>query len=152
MIQPDPFLTDEWKNLPSKTRKVRLEPDGTPWTGQCDPVMRERIVDVYNRLCAMDETGRQIVAVHQEISADLEALIQKKIGDWLVLAGRLDHEAHEEREGTRKADTFGPRSLRGAGYLPSSAACQLRTTVMGGSAMSVALEAMIKRWPSGVTS
>jgi hypothetical protein len=71
-------LTDEWKNLPSRTREVRLESDGTLWTDQRDPVMRERIVEVYRRLCETGETGRQIVAVHQEICADLVALIEKK--------------------------------------------------------------------------
>ena len=78
MNESDPFLTDEWKNLPCKTREVRFEADGTPWTESRDPVMRERIIDVYRRLCETGETGRQIVAVHQEICADLVALIQRK--------------------------------------------------------------------------
>ena len=80
-------MTDEWKNLPRTTREVRLDVDGTPWTNQRDPVMRERIIDVHRTLCAMDETGRQIVAVHQEISADLAALIERRA---------------REREGTRR--------------------------------------------------
>ena len=78
MNESDPFLTDEWKNLPRKTREVRFEEDGTTWTESRDPVMRERIVDVYRRLCETGETGRQIVAVHQEICADLVALIRRK--------------------------------------------------------------------------
>jgi hypothetical protein len=76
MNESDPFLTDEWNNLPCKTREVRLEADGTPWTESRDPVMR--IIDVCPRLCETGETGRQIEAVHQEISADLDALIRRK--------------------------------------------------------------------------
>lgn len=78
MNESDPFLTDEWKNLPRSTRQVRFDADGTPWTSQRAPVLRERVIDVYRKLCAKDETGRQIVAVHQEISADLEALVRRK--------------------------------------------------------------------------
>jgi hypothetical protein len=78
MNERNPLLTDEWKNLPCKTREVRLEADGTPWTNQPDPVMRAQIIDVYRKLCETGETGRQIVAVHQEISADLVALIERR--------------------------------------------------------------------------
>ena len=46
MNESDPFLTDEWKNLPCKTREVRFEADGTLWTESRDPIMRERIIDV----------------------------------------------------------------------------------------------------------
>ena len=67
MNESDPFLTDEWKNLPCKTREVRFEADGTPWTESRNPVMRERIIDMYGRPCETGETGRQIVDVHQEI-------------------------------------------------------------------------------------
>ena len=78
MRHPDPFLSDDWKNIPLIDREVRLDADGTLWIGQCDPAVRERIREVYRRLCETGETGRQIVAVHQEISADIEALIQRK--------------------------------------------------------------------------
>ena len=65
MRRPDPFLTDERKNIPRINREVRLEADGTQWTNQRDPVMRERIIDVYRKLCETGETGRQIVAVQR---------------------------------------------------------------------------------------
>jgi len=78
MKRPDPFLSDDWKDIPLITREVRLDADGTPWIGQCDPVMREGIREVYRKLCEEGESGRQLVAVHQEVIADLEALIQKK--------------------------------------------------------------------------
>jgi hypothetical protein len=41
--------------------------------------MRERIRDVYRRLCETGETGRQIVAVHQEICAELRAIVLKNL-------------------------------------------------------------------------
>ena len=80
MRHPDPFLSDDWKNIPRIDREVRLDADGALWIGQCDPAMRERIREVYRRLCETGETGRQIVAVDQEIIADLDALIRKKQG------------------------------------------------------------------------
>ena len=43
MKQPNPFLTDEWKNLPRIAREVRFDTGGTLWTDQRDPVMREQI-------------------------------------------------------------------------------------------------------------
>ena len=49
-----------------------------PWTSQPDPVLRERIREVYRKLCESGETGRQIVAVHQEIIAMLDALIEQR--------------------------------------------------------------------------
>jgi len=67
----DPFLSDDWKAIPLISREVRLDADGTPWTSQCDPVLRERIREVYRKLCETGETGRQIVAVHQEILGNL---------------------------------------------------------------------------------
>ena len=77
MNESDPFLTDEWKNLPCKTREVRFEADGTPWTESRDPVMRAHYRRVPQTV-RNGRTGRQIVAVHQEICADLVALIQRK--------------------------------------------------------------------------
>lgn len=58
------------------SREVRLDADGTPWTSQPDPVLRERIREVYRKLCESGETGRQIVAVHQEITASLNAMAE----------------------------------------------------------------------------
>ena len=74
----DPFLSDDWKAIPLISREVRLDADGTPWTSQRDPVMRERIREVYRKLCEEGESGRQLVAVHQEVIAELTAIIQKK--------------------------------------------------------------------------
>lgn len=78
MKRRDPFLGDGWKTIPLMTREVRLDADGRPWTGQRDPVRRERVRDVYSKLCEWGETGRQIVAVHQEITADLQALTRAR--------------------------------------------------------------------------
>ena len=78
MKRPDPFLSDDWKNIPLITREVRLDADGTAWIGPCDPVMREGIREVYRKLCEEGESGRQLVAVHQEVIAELIALIRKK--------------------------------------------------------------------------
>jgi hypothetical protein len=73
MTRRDPFLGDGWKTIPLITREVRFDADGRPWTGQRDPVRRERIREVYRKLFEWGETGRQIVAVHQEIIAELQA-------------------------------------------------------------------------------
>ena len=70
----DLFEGDNWKTIPLITREVRLDADGMPWTGHSDPVRRERLREVYVRLFDWGETGRQIVAVHQEIIAELQAL------------------------------------------------------------------------------
>ena len=78
MKHRDPFLSDDWKTIPLISREVRLDADGKPWTSQRDPVLRERIREVYRKLCESGETGRQIVAVHQEFTAELIALIEKK--------------------------------------------------------------------------
>lgn len=78
MTHRDHLLPDNWRAIPLISREVRLEADGTPWIGQADPVMRERIREVYRKLCESGETGRQIVAVSQEITAALHALIEKK--------------------------------------------------------------------------
>lgn len=78
MKRGDPFLSDDWKSIPLISREVRLDADGTPWTNQRDPVMRERIREVYRKLCEEGESGRQLVAVHQEFIEELTALIQKK--------------------------------------------------------------------------
>ena len=78
MKHRDPFLSDDWKTIPLISREVRLDADGTPWTNQRDPVMRERIREVYRKLCEEGESGRQLVAVHQEFIADLHVLIKKK--------------------------------------------------------------------------
>ena len=59
-----------------KTRQVRLGEDGEPWTSQRDPVLRARIREVYRKLCESGESGRQLVAVHQEIIAELDALVE----------------------------------------------------------------------------
>lgn len=75
-MKRDPLLPDGWKRIPLISREVRLDADGTPWTNTRDPVLRERIREVYRKLCDSGETGRQIVAVHQEIIASLEALIE----------------------------------------------------------------------------
>ena len=72
------LLPDGWKTIALISRQVRLDADGTPWTSQPDPVLRERIREVYRKLCESGETGRQIVAVHQEIIAMLNALIERK--------------------------------------------------------------------------
>ena len=77
MKHRDPFLSDDWKTIPLISREVRLDEDGTPWTNQRDPLMRERIREVYRKLCETDESGRQLVAVHQEIIALLDALIEE---------------------------------------------------------------------------
>jgi hypothetical protein len=77
----DLFEGDNWKTIPLITRDVRLDADGMPWTGHSDPVRRERIREVYLRLFDWGETGRQIVAVHQEIIADLQALARGKEKD-----------------------------------------------------------------------
>ena len=71
MTRRDHLLPDDWKSIPLISREVRLDADGTPWTSQCDPVLRERIREVYRKLCETGETGRQIVAVHQEILGNL---------------------------------------------------------------------------------
>ena len=73
------FLTDEWKNLPCKTREYVSRRDGTPWTESRDPVMRERIIERVPQTGAKREkrVGRSW-PVHQEICADLVALIQRK--------------------------------------------------------------------------
>lgn len=60
-----------------KTRKVRLGEDGEPWTSQRDPILRDRIREVYRKLCESGESGRQLVAVHQEVIALLDALIEE---------------------------------------------------------------------------
>lgn len=60
-----------------KTRTVRLGEDGEPWTSQRDPVLRDRIREGYQKLCETGESGRQIVVVHQEIIAHVEALIEE---------------------------------------------------------------------------
>lgn len=78
MTRRDHLLPDGWKTIPLISREVRLDADGTPWTNQRDPVLRERIREVYRKLCEEGETGRQLVAVHQECSAELIALIEKK--------------------------------------------------------------------------
>ena len=78
MKHRDDLLSDDWKTIPLISREVRLDADGTPWTNQCDPIMRERIREVYRKLCEEGESGRQLVAVHQEFIADLVAFIQKK--------------------------------------------------------------------------
>lgn len=58
------------------SREVRLDADGTPWTSQRDPALRQRIREVYRKLCESGETGRQIAAVHQEIIAALNEFIE----------------------------------------------------------------------------
>ena len=78
MTHRDDVLSDDWKSIPLISREVRLHADGTPWTNQRDPVMRERIREVYRKLCEEVESGRQFVAVHQEYIAEITALIQKK--------------------------------------------------------------------------
>jgi hypothetical protein len=60
------------------SREVRLGPDGTPWTSQREPVLRQRILDAYQRLCESGEQGRQLVALHQEIVASLDARIRQR--------------------------------------------------------------------------
>ena len=72
------LLPDGWKTIALISRQVRLDADGTPWTSQPDPVLRELIRGVYRKLCESGETGRQIVAVHQEIIAMLDALIEQR--------------------------------------------------------------------------
>jgi hypothetical protein len=72
------LLPDDWRATPLISREVRFEADGTPWIGQADPVMPERIREVYCKLCESWETGRQIVAVSQEVTTALHALIEKK--------------------------------------------------------------------------
>jgi len=78
MRHRDPFLSDAWKTIPLISREVRLDADGTPWTNQRDPALRERIREVYRKLCESGETGRQIVAVHQEVIAGLAAMIETR--------------------------------------------------------------------------
>jgi len=65
--------------MPTKliSREVRLDTDGAPWTSQRDPVLRNRIREVYRKLCESDESGRQLVAVHQEIIAHLDRLVEE---------------------------------------------------------------------------
>ena len=63
------------------SREVRLGADGAPWTSQRDPVLRARIREVYCKLCESGESGRQLVAVHQEIIAELDALVEAANGD-----------------------------------------------------------------------
>lgn len=58
------------------TREVRLDTDGEPWTGGTDPVLKERIRELYRKLCDCGESGRQLVAVYQELIATLDALIE----------------------------------------------------------------------------
>ena len=59
------------------SREVRFEPNGTPWTSQREPDLRQRVLDAYRRLCESGEQGRQLVALHQEIVASLDAMIQQ---------------------------------------------------------------------------
>jgi len=59
------------------SRDVRFEPNGTPWTSQREPDLRQRVLDAYRRLCESGEEGRQLVALHQEIVASLDAMIQQ---------------------------------------------------------------------------
>jgi len=61
---------------PLITREVRRDADGMPWTSQRDPVLRDRILDVYCKLCESGESGRQLVAVHQEVIALLDRLVK----------------------------------------------------------------------------
>lgn len=78
MKRRDDLLPDGWKTIPLISREVRRDADGTPFTSQRDPILRERIREVYRKLCETGETGRQIVAVHQEITAELIALIEEQ--------------------------------------------------------------------------
>jgi hypothetical protein len=100
MNESNPFLTDEWENLPCKTREVRFSADGTPWTDARDPVTREQIVEVYRRLCETGETGRQIVAVHQEICAEILGLIRKT--KWRAARARKPAGPRSARRSRRK--------------------------------------------------
>jgi hypothetical protein len=59
------------------SREVKFELNGTPWTSQREPVLRQRVLDAYRRLCDSGEEGRQLVAVHQEVVASLDAIIQQ---------------------------------------------------------------------------
>ena len=63
------------------SRDVRLGPNGTPWTSQREPVLRQRILDAYQLLCESGEEGRQLVALHQEIVASLDAMIRQRKAD-----------------------------------------------------------------------
>ena len=58
------------------SREVHLDANGAPWTSQRDPILRDRIREVYCKLCESGESGRQLVAVHQEIIALLDALVE----------------------------------------------------------------------------
>jgi len=78
MKHRDDLLPDDWRSIPLISREVRLDADGTPWTSQHDPVLRERIREVYRKLCEEGESGRQLVAVHQEFMADLVAMIERR--------------------------------------------------------------------------
>jgi hypothetical protein len=78
MTHRDHLLPDGWKTIALISLEVRLDADGTPWTNQRDPVLRERIREVYRKLCESRETGRQIVAVHQEVIAGLVAMIEAR--------------------------------------------------------------------------
>ena len=74
----DDLLPDDWRSIPLISREVRLDADGSAWTSQRDPVLRERIREVYRRLCEEGESGRQLVAVHQEFTSELIALITRR--------------------------------------------------------------------------
>ena len=78
MMNRNDFLPDDLGTIVLIDREVRLDADGVPWIGRCEPVLREQIREVYRKLCESGETGRQIVAVHQEIAADLQAIIDKQ--------------------------------------------------------------------------
>ena len=62
------------KELPS--RKVRFDENGEPWTNQPDPALRQRIRELYKKLCASGEEGSLLVATHQEFIVRLDALIE----------------------------------------------------------------------------
>jgi hypothetical protein len=60
------------------SRKVRFDENGEPWVSSHNPAMRERVREAYIKLYQSDEAGRQLVAVHQEFIARLDALIDEQ--------------------------------------------------------------------------
>lgn len=62
-------------------RVVRHDANGELWTGQSDPARHVTLVAVYRTLCESGDQGQQLVAVHQEVIAQLQMLIEAQTSE-----------------------------------------------------------------------